>query len=190
MLDAFSPKRYDVYWTPKPGTVWDSTHRRAGCAWKEVDDAAGVALVLPLKEGAAFCVFGDASGYRHDYTRIKGHTFTDTGAEDLGIDVLGPLADRLAQQPRPRGGREVAAIYPNHFSPMGMDFFALPNEVEEQGIYYSLCGVGGSDMEAIRTVARRWLEKGNGGHRPAGEHRRSAGAGRSGRAVPPRSGSK
>jgi len=42
---------------------------------------------------------------------------------------------------------------------MGMDFFRLPNEVEEQGIYYSLYGVGG-DTEAIRSVARRWLEKG------------------------------
>ena len=40
--------------------------------------------------------------------------------------------------------------YPNHFSTMGMDFFRLPDEVEEQGIYYSLYGVGGNDMEAIR----------------------------------------
>ena len=35
--------------------------------------------------------------------------------------------------------------------------------MEEQGIYYSLCGVGGDDLEAIRTVARRWLEKGTAG---------------------------
>jgi len=81
VLDAFSSKRYDVYWTPKPGTLWDSTHRRAGCAWKEVDDAAGVALVIPMTDGAPFCVFGDTSGYRHDYTRIKDHTFTDEGSE-------------------------------------------------------------------------------------------------------------
>ena len=87
VLDPFSARRYDVYWTPKPGTVWDSTHRRAGCAWKELDDAAGVVLVLPLKEGAAFCVFGDASGYRHDYTRIKEHTYKDTGGEGWGSSV-------------------------------------------------------------------------------------------------------
>ena len=49
----FQSKRYDVYWTPRPGTLWDSTHRRAGCAWKEVDDAAGVALVIPMTERRA-----------------------------------------------------------------------------------------------------------------------------------------
>jgi len=124
-----------------------------------VDDAKGVALVLPLKAGAAFCIFGDASGYRHDYTRIKGHTFPETGRKS-GAQPAGPLADRVAQQPGAQSGRKIAALYPNCFAPMGMDFFALPNEVEEQGIYYSLYGVGGNDLETIRTVARLWLEKG------------------------------
>ena len=55
--------------------------------------------------------------------------------------------------------RETLPLYPGHFSPIGMDFFALPNEVEEQGIYYSLYGVGGHDLEAVRTLARQWLEK-------------------------------
>ncbi len=163
VLDAFSPKRYDVFWIPKSGTVWDSTHRRAGCTWKEVDDAAGVALVLPMKEGSAFCVFGDASGYRHDYTRIKEHTHQDTGGIGWGsccwdhwpvgwLNSQGHVVDE-----------KTLKIYPNAFSPAGMDFFALPNEVEEQGIYYSIHGVGGDDMEAIRRVARRWLEKGSAG---------------------------
>ena len=64
MLDAFSPKRYDVYWTPKPtpDKIWDSTHRQAGCTWKELSDSAGAALVIPLKEAAPFCVVGDAAG--------------------------------------------------------------------------------------------------------------------------------
>lgn len=159
VLDAFSPKRYDVYWTPKPGTLYDSTQRRAGCAWKELDDAPGVALVLPLKEGAAFCIFGDASGYRHDYTRIKGHTFD--GPEIWGSACWDhwPIGWLNSQ------GHGVDAsslrLYPNHFSPMGMDFFALPNEVQEQGIYYSIHGIGdNNNLEAIRSVARRWLEKG------------------------------
>ena len=50
-------------------------------------------------------------------------------------------------------------LYPNHFSSAGMDFFALPDAVVEQGIYYSLYGVGGRDLEPIRAVARRWLDK-------------------------------
>ena len=160
VLDIFTSNRYDVYWRPKPDSVWDSTHRRTGCTWEALDDAAGVALVLPLKDGSPFCVFGDASGFRHDYTRIKEHTHPDTGGTGWGSQCwdhwpIGWLnsqahvvdADSLKQ-------------YPNHFSPVGMDFFNLPNELEEQGIYYSMHGVGSDDMEAIRQLARQWLEQG------------------------------
>ncbi len=56
--------------------------------------------------------------------------------------------------------RESLTKYPNHFSPMGMDFFALPNEESERGEFYSLIGVGGSDLEQIRNVGRTWLEMG------------------------------
>ena len=44
-----------------------------------------------------------------------------------------------------------------------MDFHynILPFPIQERGIYYSLMGVGDTtNLEAIRTVARRWLEKG------------------------------
>jgi len=160
VLDAFSPKRYDVFWTPKPGTVWDSTHRRAGCTWKELDDAAGVALVLPMKEGAAFCVFGDASGYRPDHTRIKEHTHQDTGGIGWGSSCWDHWPIGWLNSQGHCVDEKSLRLYPNHFSPAGMDFFALRNEVEEQGIYYSVLGIGGDDMEAIRTLARRWLEKG------------------------------
>ena len=50
--------------------------------------------------------------------------------------------------------------YPNCFSPAGMDFFALPNEEAEKGVFYSLIGVGVDNMEAIRSVANTWLKKG------------------------------
>lgn len=156
VLDAFSSRRYDVWWTPKSGTLWDSTPRRTGCKSEELDDSAGVVLALPMNEGWPFCVFGDASGFRHDYTRLKEHTFT---AEIWGstcwdhwpigwVNSQGHVMDEKSFR-----------LYPNCFSPMGMDFFALPNEIEEQGIYYSLYGIG-VDAEAIRGVARRWLEKG------------------------------
>ena len=79
VLDAFSDKRYDVFWKRKPATLLDANHRRTGAAWKDLDDARGVALILPMKDGAPFCVFGDASGFRHDYTRIKEHSNKDTG---------------------------------------------------------------------------------------------------------------
>lgn len=50
--------------------------------------------------------------------------------------------------------------YPNHFSPAGMDFFALPNEDVAQRVFYSLLGVAGEDLEVAPQVARRWLQKG------------------------------
>ena len=59
-------------------------------------------------------------------------------------------------------------LYPNHFSPMGMDFYALPNEVEEQGIYYSLYGVGGNDMEADPNDSPPVARKRHGSHHSAG----------------------
>ena len=40
---------------------------------------------------------------------------------------------------------------------------AFRNEIEEQGVYYSMHGVGGDDLEAIRRVARDWLQKGAAG---------------------------
>ncbi len=54
-------------------------------------------------------------------------------------------------------------FYPNHFSPAGMDFFALPNEESERGVYYSLIGVGGANLEEVRRIAHSWLSAGPSG---------------------------
>jgi hypothetical protein len=159
MMDAFSDKRYDGYWTPKAGTVFDSTRRRAGAPWKALDDAAGVALVLPLADGLPFCVFGDASGFGHSFTRLKDHSFPDTGGMDWGSTSWDhwPIG-WLNSQAHPVDSESLKK-YPNHFSPMGMDFFALSDRESARGIYYSLLGVG-EDFEPIRTVARQWLDLG------------------------------
>ena len=50
--------------------------------------------------------------------------------------------------------------YPNHFSPAGMDFFALKNEAVEKRVFFSLIGVGKGNPEAVRRVARSWLASG------------------------------
>jgi hypothetical protein len=162
VLDAFSPKRYDVYWTPAPSPekIWECTRRREGCSWRELDDSAGTAMVIPFREGSVFCVLGDASGYRHDYTRIKEHSFRDTGANPWGSMSCDHWPIGWLNSQTNLVGAESLKKYPNHFSPAGMDLWALPNEVAERGVYYSLLGVGGNDMEAIRAIARRWLEKG------------------------------
>jgi hypothetical protein len=160
-LDPFADNRYDVFWTPKPNTLWEAAPRRAGCTWKEIDDAAGVALVIPLRGGNVFCAFGTASGFDAAGTRLKEHSHHDTG----GNDWLGNSWDHwpigwLNSQGHPVDA-ESLKTYPNHFSPAGMDFFAVANEQVEKGVYWSLVGVGGNDVETIRRVSREWLELGN-----------------------------
>ncbi len=165
VMDAFSEKRYDVYWTPKPEPkeIWKATARRAGSAWKDLDDASGVALIVPMKEGAPFCVFGDASGFGSDFTRIKEHSFNDTGGwgwissswDHWPIGWLNSQAHQV--------DAESLRIYPNHFSPAGMDLWSLPNADSANRSFYSLIGVAGNDLEEVRRIARHWLEKGEKG---------------------------
>ena len=57
------------------------------------------------------------------------------------------------------------AKYPNHFSPAGMDFFAVPNGEVARGEYWSLIGVGGADLEKVRQTVHEWLEMGKQGCR-------------------------
>jgi hypothetical protein len=156
VLDAFSNKRYDVYWKRRLGTFLDATFRRTGCRWADLQESSGVVFVYPLVDGSGFCAFGDASGFHHSYTNIKEFTFGAYGWISSSWDhwPIGWLnsqghvvdEDSLKQ-------------YPNHFAPDGMDFFPLNYEESERGIYYSLIGVAGEDLEKVRTVARRWLEK-------------------------------
>lgn len=169
VLDAFSPNRYDVYWKPIPGTLLDATPRRSGNKWKQLDDAKGVALAVPIRDGAPFCIFGDASGFRHDYTRIKEHTFRDTGGEGLdnGKSEFGWISSMWNHWPigwvNSQGhpvDEKTLRLYPSHFSPAGMDFFALADAESERGVYFSLIGVGGKNVESIRQTARQWLRLG------------------------------
>lgn len=159
VLDPFSDKRYDVFWKPKPGTVWDSTHRQAGSDWKAFEHAAGAVFVIPMVGGSPFCIYGNASGFRHEYTRNKEHTFPGTGNnwgssswDHWPIGWLNSQAHAVDENS--------LKLYPNHFSPAGMDFFALPNEESARGVYYSLIGVGGDNFEAIRLIGRQWLGQG------------------------------
>jgi hypothetical protein len=118
-----------------------------------------VVLAVPRRAGAPFCIFGDASGFRHDFTRIKDHSFPDTG----GIGWVSSSWDHwpvgwLNSQAHEVDAASVARL-PNHFSPAGMDFFALPNEESERGVFYSLIGVAEGDLEAVRALGRRWLSR-------------------------------
>ncbi|MEW5974169.1 MAG: hypothetical protein AB1898_00040 [Acidobacteriota bacterium] len=162
VLDPFSKSRYDVFWKPtlQSDEIWKAEPRRTGADWKLFDDSAGVALIVPMQEGSPFCIFGDASGFGSAFTRIKEHSFRDTGGwgwiskswDHWPIGWLNSQAHAV--------DAESLKKYPNHFSPAGMDFWELPNEESAQREFYSLIGVGGNDLEAIRAVAKRWLEQG------------------------------
>jgi hypothetical protein len=160
LLNIFSEKRYDVYWKQKPGSLLDSTHRRTGCDWRELEDSPGVLMAVNFMDGSPFCAFGDPSGFRHDYTKLKDHTFVQEIWGSMSWDHW-PIGWANSQ------GHEVNAdslkLYPNAFSPFGMDFFALPDTEEERGAYYSLIGVASHDLQLARVVARKWLEKGERG---------------------------
>jgi hypothetical protein len=157
VVDVFSGKRYDVFWKPLPETVWDSTHRRSGCVWRDLDNAAGVVMAIPMVGGAPFCAFGDNSGFPHDTTRIKDLTFTAEAWGSISWDHW-PIG-WLNSQAHIIDAKSVSR-YPNHFSPLGMDLFALTDKQVESREYYSLLGVSGGDWEATRQCVRSWLENG------------------------------
>src|SRR5439155_7570738 len=104
----------------------------------EIDDSNGVVLVVPMRAGSVFCAFGAASGFDPKVTRIKDHSFTDTG----GIGWVSSCWDHwpigwLNSQAHPVDAESLEK-YPNHFSPAGMDLFALPDEQVARGVYWSL----------------------------------------------------
>lgn len=159
VLDVFSKKRYDVFWKAEPGTLYQSTSRRTGDSWQALDAARGVALITPLKEGSVFCVLGDAGGFGHEFTRIKEHSFKDTGGLGWGSRSWDHWPVGWLNSQANEVNAESLQKYPNHFSPAGMDLFALANETVEGRNFYSLIGVGGDNLEQIRGVAREWLER-------------------------------
>jgi hypothetical protein len=166
-LDPFSKNRYDVYWRPEPATLWKATPRRAGSTWKEIDDVPGVVLAIPMRSGSPFCAFGTASGFDARTTRIKEHSHKDTG----GVGWVSSCWDHWPVGWLNSQAHEVDATslakYPNHFSPAGMDLFAVPNEDVARGEYWSIIGVGGHDLDRVRQTAREWLELGQQGCRDA-----------------------
>ena len=56
-------------------------------------------------------------------------------------------------------------LYPKHFSPLGMDFFALPDQEEEGGVYYSLISVAEDTLEQTHRVGRPVVTEGKSGDR-------------------------
>ncbi|MFL6257749.1 MAG: hypothetical protein ACJ74T_22310 [Pyrinomonadaceae bacterium] len=161
-LDAFSQARADIYWKPqpKPGKPFTSTARRTGSPWKELDDARGFAGLIPFRDGSPFFIIGDASGFPSETTRLKEHSDKATGGwgwrslswDHWPVGWLNSQAHDVDDESYKR--------YPSHFAPFGLDLWSMKNEETERRDFYSLLGVAGPDVEAVRRLARDWLTKG------------------------------
>lgn len=161
-LDAFTKARADIYWKsqPKPNKPFTSTARRTGSPWKELDDARGFVGMIPFQEGSPFFVVGETSGYPVATTRMKEHSDKATGGwgwRSLSWDhwPVGWLNSQAHDV-----DDESYKKYPSHFAPFGLDLWSMKNEETERRDFYSLMGVGGSDVGAVRTLAREWLTSG------------------------------
>jgi hypothetical protein len=161
-LDAFSDARADIFWArqPKPGKPYAGASRRTGAPWSALDDARGFAGAIPFNGGSPFFVVGDASGYPHETTRMKEHSDKATGGwgwRSLSWDhwPVGWLNSQAHDV-----DDESYKKYPSHFAPFGLDLWSMKNEETERRDFYSLMGVAGGDMEAVRRLAREWLKNG------------------------------
>lgn len=182
VLDAYSKKRYDVYWTPQPdSTIWGASPRRTGNQhWADINRSKGIAMVMPFADGMPFVAFGDASGFPANQTRLLDNSFKDTGWGWVGtMWDYWPVGWRETQGGQP--SEETLKIYPSCFATLGCrlvkegrvgDMAESPLELYKEDIadmdfnrstakrvVYSLMGIG-SDFESIRTLTREWLEKG------------------------------
>ena len=161
-LDAFTEARADIYWKsqPRPNKPFYAASRRTGSPWQDLDDARGFVGVIPFRDGSPFFAVGDASGYPHETVRMKEHSDKATGGwgwRSLSWDhwPVGWLNSQAHDV-----DDESYKKYPSHFAPFGLDLWSMKNEETERRDFYSLMGVGGRDVEAVRRLAREWLTKG------------------------------
>ncbi|HEV7904994.1 MAG TPA: hypothetical protein VGO96_14230 [Pyrinomonadaceae bacterium] len=159
-VDAFTPARVDIYWKRKddPKKIFAGTSRRTGSPWKEIDDARGFAGIIPLRDGSPFFVIGDASGFPREGTRLKEHSDRKgTGGWGWGTLTWDHWPVGWLNSQAHDADAESFKRYPSHFAPFGLDLWSMPNETTEGRDFYSLIGVGGQNVEAIRALAKSWL---------------------------------
>jgi hypothetical protein len=176
-LDAFSEKRYDVFWDD------NGKPRRNGDAelLLEISHSQGFALVMPFKAGYLFTILGAAAGFPSEKSQIVDHSFNDTGGWGWGSARWDhwPIGWRNSQMNNYTPG---AYKYPYHFGPFSHYIVNHPlkdgprdyereaddmdlNRWSERHVYYTLTGVA-QDMQSIRKLARGWLEQGQACARP------------------------
>ena len=185
VLDAFSAKRYDIFWDD------DGKARRVGDAalLLEISHSRGLAMVMPFKEGYLFTILGNDSGFPSEKSQVVDHSFNDTGGWGCGSARWDhwPVGWLNSQTNDYKPG---ISKYPYSFGPISHYMVSRPvkhvaevdmkdpgndyereatnmelNRWAERHVYYTLTGMA-RDMESIRRLARRWLERGQACARP------------------------
>jgi hypothetical protein len=170
VLDAYSDKHYDVFWDDngKPRRIGDKDLLLA------ISHSPGFAMVMPFKAGMLFTIMGEASGFPREKSQIVDHSFNDTGGWGWGAARWDhwPIGWLNSQTNDYKPG----SPYPYSFGPFSHYIVNQPlvdarqdyarevqdmelNRWTERHVYYTLVGAG-RDLESIRRLARRWLDKG------------------------------
>ena len=174
-LNVFSPGRVDILWkrvsnpaeirriaeerklkhTPNP--LYFGTSCRTGIAWNDFDDARGVAMITPLADGSPFAIIGDSSGFPYDKTRLKDHSDRSTGGWGWGTESWDHWPIGWLNSQAHTIDENSLRTYPNHFAVFGLDLWQMRDEETENREFFSLLGVSGTDVEAVRRIGREWL---------------------------------
>ena len=97
----------------------------SGCAWSELErgDAAGVALVIPMKRGSALLHFWRRLRVFGTSLHSRGLHLQPAWRQSMGIEFLGQLAERLGERVDFASlTADLLQQYPSRFSPAGVDF--------------------------------------------------------------------
>jgi hypothetical protein len=171
VVDAYSDRSYHKFWDDK------GKSRRVGDAnlLLGISRSKGLAMIAPFKAASLFTVLGAASGFPSSKSQVVDHSFKDTGGWGWGA---------LRWDHWPVGwinseahDREPGSTYPYHFGQFShyivdqpirdakVDFPKAVTNMElnrwtERHVFYTLTGVA-RDEATVRSIARRWLDKGS-----------------------------
>jgi hypothetical protein len=179
VLDAYSDKRYDVFWAdpgPGPHGIGSGKARRTGDAalLKQISQSRGFALLMPFKEGYLFSAVGEAGGIPREKSQVADNSFTDnagTGWISWELDHW-PIGwtnsqghTRQPDSPYPYCICQLSHyLTPRWLNAYDPDYIEITKNMEhnhwtEQRVFYQLLGAG-KDCESVRRLARQWLDKG------------------------------
>ena len=170
VIDAYSSRRYDKFWDDL------GRARRTGNAslLLEISRSRGLAMIAPFKAGCAFTVLGASSGFPSTKSQVVDHSFKDTGGWGWGavrwdhwpvgwVNSEAHTAGAASNVPYSFGQFshyiiDRPIIDAKVDFPLAVKNMAL-NRWSERHVYYTLSGAA-DNVELIRRLARRWLEKG------------------------------